>query len=145
MSTPLPTDPAFAVEYGRAWSTDPDRLLEYFTPDAVYVDVAMDGTYEGHEEISRFHRFMLKFAPDSHIEFGPVAAGGGRLHTEWVWSGTFSGPLRLRTGAFVDATGTAFSVPGVAACTYSPDGRLTAHRDYWDLTTVLHQASVPIG
>jgi hypothetical protein len=51
----------------------------------------MDMTYTGHDEVARFHRWMLKFAPDSAIEFSDACAADGRLYLEWMWSGTFDG------------------------------------------------------
>lgn len=143
-TTPHPTDPGFALAYGIAWSDDPDALLEFFAPDGVYRDIALDGTYRGRGEVGRFHRFMLSFAPDSHIEFGETWATGGGLTSRWVWSGTVRGPLKLRTGELVDVTGARFSVPGVAVCTYDDKGLLTGHDDYWDLATVLHQVGARI-
>ncbi|MGV9668153.1 nuclear transport factor 2 family protein [Nocardia niigatensis] len=145
MTTPHPTDTGFAAAYSQAWTTDPESLLQFFALDGTYTDVAMDTTYEGREAIGKFHRYMLEFAPDSAIVFGDTYAAVGRLYSEWVWSGTFSGPLRLRSGKLIDAAGTRFSVPGIAACTYNRDGLLTTHRDFWDLGTVLDQTSVPIG
>jgi steroid delta-isomerase-like uncharacterized protein len=144
MPTPHPTDEGFTKAYARAWTADPEGLLEFFAADGSYTDVAMGVTYECHEGISRFHRFMLAFAADSVIDFTTAAAHDGQLFCEWTWSGTFSGPLRLRTGHLVDATGSQFEVPGIAACTYDRDGRLTSHRDFWDLGTVLAQAGVPV-
>jgi steroid delta-isomerase-like uncharacterized protein len=145
VSTPHPADPAFASAYGAAWTADPDALLSFFAPDGVYRDIALDGTYRGRDEIARFHRFMLVFAPDSHIEFGETWAGDGRLTSRWEWSGTVRGPLRLRSGELVDVAGARFSVPGVAVGTYGDDGLLTSHDDYWDLASVLHQVGARIG
>ena len=136
MNTPHPDSNEFPASYSHAWTRDPVGLLDFF---------ASDGTYTGHGDIGRFHRFMLIFSPDSVVEFGDGHASDGRLHLEWVWSGTVTGPLRLRSGRLVDATGHRFSVSGIAACEYRPDGKLTRHRDFWDLATVLDQASVPIG
>ena len=93
----------------------------------------------GRDEIARFHRWMLKFAPDSVIEFSDACAADGRLYLEWVWSGTFEGALRLPDGSSVQSTDANFSVPGVAACRYAANGELLSHRDYWDLSTVLRQ------
>ncbi|CAJ1499177.1 nuclear transport factor 2 family protein [[Mycobacterium] burgundiense] len=145
MTTAHPTDPNFAKAYSAAWTSDPDAMVGYFAADGVYTDVALDGRYQGHEEIARFHRFMLKFTSDTVIEFGDTHASDGRLYAKWVWSGSFDGPLRLRSGKLIDAMGTQFSVPGVAVCTYDANGKLTSHDDYWDLATVLDQAGVPIG
>jgi steroid delta-isomerase-like uncharacterized protein len=143
LNTPHPTDDRFAEAYGQAWTSAPERLPEFFAPDGSYTDVAMDATYSGRDEVARFHRWMLRFAPDSVIEFTEPCAFGGRLYLEWQWSGTFNGTLRLPNGDSVDATGQKFRVPGVAACRYRADGKLLTHRDYWDLSAVLHQVDAP--
>lgn len=139
MTRPHPTSSDFAAAYSQAWTSQLDELLDFFTPDGSYTDVAIGTTYQGREEIARFHRWMLKFAPDSVIEFSDACAGDGRLYLEWVWSGTFDGSLRLPDGSSVQSTGAHFAVPGVAACHYGADGKLLSHRDYWDLGTVLRQ------
>ena len=101
-----------------------------------------NATYTGRrEEIARFHRWMLKFAPDSVITFSDACAADGRLYLQWIWIGTFDGALRLPDGSSVQSTGANFSVPGVAACRYAANGELLSHRDYWDLGTVLS----PVG
>jgi steroid delta-isomerase-like uncharacterized protein len=139
MNYPPPSDASFSKAYSRAWTSEPVQLLHFFTPDGSYTDVAMGATYTGRDEIGRFHRWMLKFAPDSVIEFSDACAADGRLYLEWVWSGTFEGTLRLPDGSSVESTGANFSVPGVAACRYAANGELLSHRDYWDLSTVLRQ------
>ncbi|MEV5835627.1 nuclear transport factor 2 family protein [Nocardia sp. NPDC052112] len=146
MPTPHPTDPEFREAYGRAWSApDPASLVAFFAPDGTYSDVARSDEYTGHPAIARFHGFMLRFAPDSVIEFDTCHASAGRIYAEWIWYGTFSGSLQLPNGTLADANGREFRVPGIAACTYRQDGKLTSHRDFWDFATVLHQAGVPIG
>jgi hypothetical protein len=139
MTHPHPADPDFAAAYSRAWTSDPIELLGFFAPAGTYTDVAMGATYNGRAEIARFHRWMLKFAPDSAIEFSNGCAGGSRLYLEWVWSGTFEGTLGLPDGSSVQSTGGHFSVPGVGACSYAANGELLSHRDYWDLSTLLRQ------
>ena len=139
MTPAHPSDEDFAAAYSRAWTSDPAELLDFFAPEGSYTDVAMDATYNGRDEIARFHRWMLKFAPDSAIEFSNACAAGGRLYLEWVWSGTFDGALRLPDGSLVQSTGGDFSVPGVAACRYAANGELLSHRDYWDFNTMLRQ------
>lgn len=142
---PHPTDPSYVTEWSTAWTRSADDLMAFFAPDGSYTDVAMGTTYRGHQEIRKFHRFMLVFAPDSTIEFGAGHAVDGHLTSEWLWSGSVSGPLKLRSGKLVDASGTRFSVPGVAVCSYATDGLLTSHKDYWDLASVLDQTGVPMG
>jgi steroid delta-isomerase-like uncharacterized protein len=143
MTRPHPRDAGFAAAYSVAWTSEPVELLDFFAPDGTYTDVAMGATYTGRDEIARFHRWMLKFAPDSVIEFSDACATDGRLYLEWVWSGTFEGALRLPDGSSVQSTGANFSVPGLAACRYATNGELLSHRDHWDLSTVLRQVGVP--
>ncbi len=137
--TPHPTDSEFARAYSDAWTNDSDRLLEFFTPDGAYTDVAMSTTYHGKDGILRFHRWMLKFAPDSEIEFYDAVAADGLTYLEWTWRGSVTGPLRLPTGALVDATGNTFSSTGIAACRYDDSGTLTSHRDFWDVGLLVAQ------
>jgi steroid delta-isomerase-like uncharacterized protein len=143
MALPYPSEPRFADAYSQAWTSQPMQLLDFFTPDGSYTDVAMGATYNGREEIARFHRWMLKFAPDSVIKFSDACARDGRLYLQWVWSGTFKGALRLPDGLSVESTGANFSVDGVAACRYAANGKLISHCDYWDLNAVLRQVGAP--
>jgi steroid delta-isomerase-like uncharacterized protein len=142
MTHPHPTEADFAAAYSQAWTSEPVQLLEFFAPEGSYTDIAMDASYQGRDEIARFHRWMLKFAPDSVIEFSGACALDGRLYLEWVWSGTFEGALRMPDGSSVQSTGAHFEVPGVAACRYGDDGKLLSHLDYWDLGTMLRQVRV---
>jgi hypothetical protein len=80
MTYPHPTDADFAAAYSRAWTSQPIQLLDFFAPDGSYTDVAMGATYHGPEEIARFHRLMLKFAPDSVIEFSDACAADAFIH-----------------------------------------------------------------
>jgi steroid delta-isomerase-like uncharacterized protein len=139
MTPPHPSDADFAAAYSQAWTSQPVELLDFFTPDGSYTDVAMAATYYGRAEIARFHRWMLKFAPDSAIEFSDACPCDGRLYLRWVWSGTFHGALRLPDGSSVQSTGAKFSVPGIAACRYAADGELQSHRDYWNVSALLTQ------
>jgi steroid delta-isomerase-like uncharacterized protein len=143
---PHPTDTdLFAQAYSHAWTRDPEALLAFFADNGTYTDVAMGVTYTGHDEILRFHRWMLKFAPDSAIEFSAPAAQDGRLYLEWVWSGSFAGPLKLRDGRLIPATGAEFSIVGIGACRYREDGKLTSHRDFWDAAELVEQVASSTG
>ncbi|MCV7226487.1 nuclear transport factor 2 family protein [Mycolicibacterium komossense] len=141
MPAPCPTEnlDAFAAAYSTAWTKDSVSLLDFFDPAGTYTDMAMDTTYAGHDGIERFHRWMLKFAPDSVIEFSAPAARDGVVYLEWLWDGSFQGALRLADGSLLPSNGRRFSVPGVAACRYGTDGKLTSHRDFWDVTQMIAQ------
>ncbi|QFS90306.1 SnoaL-like domain protein [Mycobacterium sp. THAF192] len=136
---PHPADPDFPEAYGIAWTHSPDRLGNFFAEDGSYTDVAMRGTYRGRHGIQRFHRWMLRFSPDSLIVFTQPAVQADRAYYEWTWSGSISGPLRLPNGSTVNAAGHHFSATGVAACRFDPAGKLTSHRDYWDVGLLVEQ------
>lgn len=140
---PHPADSTYAAAYSAAWTNDPQELLAFFANDGVYTDVAMGADYRGHDEILRFHRWMLKSAPDSVIEFSEPATQQDRLYLEWTWSGSFDGPLRLRDGRRLEATGRRFSIVGIGSCRFREDGKLTRHRDYWDAAELVEQLTRP--
>jgi len=141
MTTLHPTEDldAYAAAYSTAWTEDPAGLLEFFDPAGTYSDMAMGTTYTGRDEIQRFHRWMLKFAPDSVIEFSAPAAHHGVLYLEWLWGGSFEGSLQLADGSLIPSNGQKFTVPGIAACRYGEDGKLTSHLDFWDITQMIRQ------
>lgn len=144
-SIPHPTDATYAAAYSKAWTEDPDHLVDYFAEDGTYTDVAMSGTYRGRDGIQRFHRWMLKFSPDSVIDFSSPAVQEDRLYLEWTWSGSIDKPLRLPSGQFVDAAGRHFSVTGIAACRFDSHGKLTSHRDFWDVGLLVEQIGHQLG
>ncbi|KUI34206.1 nuclear transport factor 2 family protein [Mycobacterium sp. GA-2829] len=136
---PHPAEPGFPEAYSQAWTHEPERLCDFFAEDGSYTDVAMRGTYRGRAEIQRFHRWMLKFSSDSLIVFTRPAVQDDRAYYEWTWSGSISGPLRLPGGATVDAAGHAFAVDGIATCRFDDNGKLTSHRDFWDISQLVEQ------
>ena len=132
-------DEDFLEVWGKAWSSGkPEMLLPLYAPTARYRDIGSELTFDGHEEIARFLRYMLRFAPDSMIHFDSAHGNRSGFAARWVWSGTATGALRVRDELF-PATGTRFSVPGVAYCTLNGDGLLASHEDYYDMHAVIRQ------
>jgi hypothetical protein len=60
------------------------------------------------------------------------------IASEWTWSGTASGELRL-DGRTYPATNRPYSVQGVALCNVDEAGAITAHRDFYDMRALLKQ------
>ena len=87
--------------WGTPWSCgDQTELLPFFAADARYRDVGSDLTFNGREEIARFYRFMLRFAPDSEIRFDSAHGDRSGFAAHWTWAGTGAGPLRVRDELF---------------------------------------------
>ena len=141
IARPVSTDGDFLERWAEAWSCgDPTALREVFTPDARYEDVGSGAAFHGQEEIERFYRWMLRFSPDSRIEFHTLHGDERGFGARWTWSGTAAGPLLLH-GELVPTNGASFSVPGIAWCTVAADGRLGSHEDYYDMHAVVRQVA----
>jgi steroid delta-isomerase-like uncharacterized protein len=144
---PIPRygDEEFLDAWSTAWSCgDPDRLLPLMAPDALYRDDGSDLDFHGHDEIARFYRFMLRFAPDSAIRFTAAHGDADGFAARWTWSGTASGRLRLGDRVH-ETTGATFSVEGVAWCGLTDDGLLASHVDYYDMRAVVQAVVVDPG
>jgi steroid delta-isomerase-like uncharacterized protein len=138
-------DPGFLEAWGAAWSCgDPERLLPFYAADGCYRDIGSNLTFNGHEAIASFYRLMLKFAPDSLIEFGSAHGDPRGFAAEWTWSGTAAGPLKTPGGLY-PATGASFSVHGVAYCTLNAGGVIATHDDYYDMLDVVRQVQAVEG
>jgi steroid delta-isomerase-like uncharacterized protein len=134
-------DTDFLATWGAAWSGgDPDVLLAYYSTNATYQDVGSNLTFNGHSQISKFFTYMLKFSPDSFIEFDRVFGDTNGFAADWTWSGTAAGPLRLGD-QLIPAAHVKFSVPGVAFCTLGNDGLIASHEDYYDMRSIVEQLS----
>jgi steroid delta-isomerase-like uncharacterized protein len=135
-------DQGFLDRWGNAWSCgDPAVLLPFYAPEARYTDVGNNVTVHGHQEVERFYRWMLAFAPDSKIVFDAAHGDHRGFAARWTWSGTAAGRLKVDDHLY-DPTGAWFSVPGVAFCTLAGDGTIASHEDYYDLRAVLVQLNL---
>jgi steroid delta-isomerase-like uncharacterized protein len=112
-----------------------------YAADCLYVDVGSAVEVNGHDQLRRFYRAMLAFAPDSTVRFLDGHGDERGFAAEWIWSGTASGSIRI-DGQVLPCPGAAFSVPGVAYCTLAGDGTIASHKDYYDMRAVLQQAGL---
>ena len=68
----------------------------------------------------------------------PLDVGGDYAAAEWSATMTHTGPLTLRDGAMVDATGLVITVYGVTVAEFDGD-RICSLRQYWDELAVFEQ------
>ena len=110
-------DQDFLDEWGEAWSCgDVEVLLPFYASESRYTDVGNNLTVHGHAALQ----------------------DGAARYARWDWSGTAAGSLKAGDHLY-PATGSRFSVPGVAFCTLADDGTIASHEDYYDLRAVLLQ------
>ena len=129
----------FREAYGAAWSSGDEALFRaYFAPEVVYVEGGAHTRYEGVDQAARFFRFMRAFSPDSRIEFTSLAGDTRGFGAEWVWSGTASGKLLL-DGIVYPAANRPYRIDGAAICRADAEGRVTYHKDFYDMRSLLKQ------
>ena len=129
----------FREAYGQAWSCHDESVWRgFFSPDVVYVEGGMHTSYQGVDEAARFYRFMYRFAADSRIEFVNLYGNAEGFGAEWVWSGVANGPL-LVDGVVHAPTNLPFSIDGAAVCRVDGEGRVTYHKDYYDVRSLMKQ------
>jgi steroid delta-isomerase-like uncharacterized protein len=125
------TPDAFAREWLAAFNShDVDRILTYYTDDAVFEDVPSVGN--GWDEPLRGHQMIgelvaLGFEEMSDLEFELVSAfgAGDRLVVEWVMTGTH----------YLGYTGR-FSIRAVSVLELEGD-KIASERDYYDAYLLL--------
>ncbi|WP_214415774.1 ester cyclase [Sphaerisporangium fuscum] len=108
---------------------DLGRLLDCYSPDAVYVSPA--GVAEGHEQIAWKFEHLFTAFPDLKITPWHKFEWLDPSVTEYTLTGTHTGPFLLPDGEVVEPTGRRIVVRGVCACS-TEDGRIITDRDYYD-------------
>ena len=116
------------------------RLLACFAEGGVWEDVAAQAVYRGHTELRQMFEQSYQWSPT--LAFDVVRARGGTDHYVIEWEMHAAG-----NGAFGDlpASDRPFRVRGVSVGEVGPDGRVTAHRDYWDRHVWLEQVGLAVG
>jgi limonene-1,2-epoxide hydrolase len=107
-------------------SRDPQKLLGYLAPDAVYHNLPL-APVTGHAAIEGVLRGFLAPCTGCEFEMRAVARSGSTVLTE-------------RIDRFTRADGKRIELPVMGAFEVGPDGKIRAWRDYFDLATWTRQA-----
>jgi hypothetical protein len=113
-------------------SRDVERFMALFAPGARYTDMAVKMTFEGIDEI----RMMYQYVCVGYGEFEFTYVGGvsdaRRYGIEWTMRGTASDGLEHTTRA-------------MSGGELDDQGRIVAHRDYWNPTHFPEAGTVPVS
>jgi steroid delta-isomerase-like uncharacterized protein len=120
-----------------AWCRhDIPALINLFTDDCVYEDMAMGVVNRGKAELRHFAEEVFKTMPNFHLKFPQRFATQEYGASEWVitatWAGLFEG---------VDCSGRDIVFTGLSMYTFR-DGKLASNRDCWDYTSMMRQFGV---
>jgi steroid delta-isomerase-like uncharacterized protein len=121
----------FARQWLEAWNSHHvDRIVDYYTNDAVYEDVpnVENGWVEpwrGQQVIRKALVKMFEDMPDLGFEFLYASRAGDGMVVEWIMTGS-----RWR-----DSTGK-FAIRGVSVLRFNGD-KIASARDYYDMYLML--------
>ncbi|MFC6081893.1 ester cyclase [Sphaerisporangium aureirubrum] len=111
-------------------SHDLQRVLDLYSPDAVYVSPA--GVAEGHEQIGWIYEQFFKGFPDLHLTaWFEVEDSDNPAVTEWTITGTQTGPFLLPDGRELEPTGRHIVLRATCS-TFVQNGKISTHREYYD-------------
>lgn len=83
---------------------------------------------------------MFVYAPDTRIKEHPIRFGSGNMTAvTGVFEGTFTKPMPIGNGKFIQPTGKAFKMPMATIGIWSADGRMSEEHLFWDNQTYMNQ------
>ncbi|WP_308170003.1 ester cyclase [Acrocarpospora catenulata] len=121
---------------------DLDRMLRCHSRDAVLVTPA--GVTEGHDEISSFYQDFFDGFPDLRMTVWHTVTCADPAVSEWVLTGTHTGPFLLPEGEMLQGTGRPVTVRGTSTCTVS-NGKIITHRIYFDQLELYSQLGAKLN
>ena len=128
------TNARLIQDWARLLSPDGlDSLLQLFTDDVIYEDVAMGAVNVGKQALRAFAENFLLVFPDARLELSSTYTTATHGGAEWVMHGTQAGhPPEL------PATGRRMAVRGASIFEFA-EGKIRRVSDYWNKTTMLEQ------
>lgn len=127
----------FTIFSGRDWS----RLHESHAKD-IKVHFPDGHVEEGLEQHIKTLDAMFVYAPDTRIKEHPLALGSGNMTAVMGWmEGTFTQPMPVGEGKFIQPTGKKFRIP-MATIGIWKDGTMSEEYLFWDNKTYMDQIGV---
>jgi SnoaL-like polyketide cyclase len=85
-------------------------------------------------------KMMFVYAPDTRIKEHPLRFGSGNMTAvSGVFEGTFTKPMPIGNGKFIQPTGKAFKMPMATIGIWGPDGTMVEEHLFWDNQTYMNQ------
>lgn len=85
-------------------------------------------------------KMLFVYAPDTRIKEHPIRFGSGnKTAVTGVFEGTFTKPMPIGNGKFIQPTGKAFKMPMATIGIWGPDGTMVEEHLFWDNQTYMNQ------
>ena len=83
---------------------------------------------------------LFVYAPDTRIKQHPIRFGSGNMTAvTGVFEGTFTKPMPIGNGKFIQPTGKAFKMPMCTIGIWKTDGTMSEEHLFWDNQTYMNQ------
>ncbi len=83
---------------------------------------------------------LFVYAPDTRIKVHPIRFGSGNMTAvTGVFEGTFTKPMPIGNGKFIQPTGKAFKMPMATIGIWGTDGTMIEEHLFWDNQTYMNQ------
>jgi hypothetical protein len=83
---------------------------------------------------------LFIYAPDTRIKEHPIRFGAGNMTAvTGVFEGTFTKPMPVGNGQFIQPTGKAFKMPMATIGIWGTDGAMIEEHLFWDNQTYMNQ------
>lgn len=83
---------------------------------------------------------LFVYAPDTRIKEHPIRFGSGNMTAvTGVFEGTFTKPMPIGDGKFIQPTGKAFKMPMATIGIWGADGTMIEEHLFWDNQTYMNQ------
>ena len=83
---------------------------------------------------------LFVYAPDTRIKQHPIRFGSGNITAvTGVFEGTFTKPMPIGNGKFIQPTGKAFNMPMCTIGIWRPNGTMSEEHLFWDNQTYMNQ------
>jgi hypothetical protein len=83
---------------------------------------------------------MFVYAPNTSIKEHPIRIGNGNMTAVMgIMTGTFSAPMPIGNGKFIQPTGKSFKLPMCTIGIWKDDGTMSEEYLFWDNQTYMNQ------
>jgi steroid delta-isomerase-like uncharacterized protein len=110
-----------------------DSLMQLFTDDVIYEDVAIGAVHVGKQAVRAFAESFLLVFPDVTLELSSTFTTPTHGGAEWLMRGTQTGDLPERP-----ASGKHMTLRGASMFEFA-EGKIRRVADYWDKASFLDQ------
>jgi len=123
--------------YIGAWNEhDIKKIDSFYAKNVIWYDLGYDYTTKGKKEVSKaITDAFLGYVPDMYwAKSGDVFISGNTIIYEWIYGGTYNGKW-----GDMDVKNKKFQIKGVSSTTINKNGKIIAHKDYYDVYTLKKQ------